>query len=235
MMLKLDAVSFQSHGTALLTDVTGIMPDNALTCLIGANGAGKTTLLRILSGELSPSSGRFLIDDTAASSLTQSQIARHFSIIPQDMQPPPHLTVLELVTLGRFHPYGALWWRLNDRDRTTVRSCLNICKLDQLSSRRVDQLSGGEQQRAWLAFGLAQEKRFLLLDETLGGLDILAKVTFFGLLKRIASEGKCVVLTTHDLELVTDFADRVVVLSRGRVTYEGGANANLRGFLDCNG
>ena len=233
-MLKLEALSFHSHGRVLLSDVTSIMPDNALTCLIGANGAGKTTLLRILTGDLKPTSGRFLIDDTAASSLTRSQITRHFSIIPQDVQPPPHLTVLELVTLGRFHPYGALWWRLNDRDLDTVRSCLNLCQLDQLSKRRVDELSGGEQQRAWLAFGLAQEKRFLLLDETLGGLDVLAKQSFFKLLREIASEGKGVVLTTHDLELVADYADRVVVLNNGRVTYEGPPNTNLRSFLTSN-
>lgn len=234
-MLKLESLSYESRGRALLSSVTTIMPDNALTCLIGANGAGKTTLLRILTGELKPTSGRFLIDDVTADPLSQSEMGRHFSIIPQDVQPPPHLTVLELVTLGRFHPYGALWWRLKDRDRDTISSCLKLCQIDQLSKRRVDQLSGGEQQRVWLAFGLAQEKRFLLLDETLGGLDVLAKVAFFRLLKRIAAEGKAVVLTTHDLELVADFADRVVVLSDGRVTYEGDANVNLRGFLTSGG
>lgn len=234
-MLTLEALSFAVHGRALLSSMTSIIPDNALTCLIGANGAGKTTLLRILTGELQATSGRFLIDHTDARSLSQSQIARHFSIIPQDVQPPPHLTVLELVALGRFHPYGALWWRLSHRDRDIVDACLNLCQVDQLSERRVDQLSGGEQQRAWLAFGLAQEKRFLLLDETLGGLDVLAKQSFFKLLKQIASEGKGIVLTTHDLELVADYADRVVVLSHGRVTYEGPPNAHLYNFLTSNG
>ena len=230
-MLKIEDLSFQSHGRFLLSGVTGNMPDGALTCLVGANGAGKTTLLRILAGELRPVSGGFLIDGTPASSLTQREIARRFSIIPQDVQPPEHLTVDELVTLARFPPRSGFWWRPDDRDRAIVHSCLNLCHIDRLLHRRVDQLSGGEQQRAWLAFGLAQEKPFLLLDETLGGLDAPARKAFFGLLKHVAAQGKGVVLTTHDLELVADFADWAIVLAGGRVTYEGPPNERLLDFL----
>ena len=230
-MLKLEGLSLQTHGRFLLSGVTGTVPDSALTCLIGANGAGKTTLLRILAGDMKPTSGGFFIRGTAAASLTRRDIARHFAVIPQDVQPPEHLTVIELVTLARFQPHAALRWRLKDRDRTIVRSCLNLCQMDELSQQRVDQLSGGEQQRAWLAFGLAQEKPFLLLDETLGGLDVVARKAFFGLLKQIASAGKGVVLTTHDLELVGDFADWAMVLGHGSVTYEGPPNDRLINFL----
>ncbi len=230
-MLVLEGLSLVVHGSALLDGVTGNVPDNALTCLVGANGAGKTTLLRILVGELRATSGRFLIDQIDTSSLTQAEIVRQCSIVPQDVQPPPHLSVFELVGLGRFRPRRSFWWRLEQRDRDVVQACLRLCQVDHLADRRVDQLSGGEQQRVWVAFGLAQRKRFLLLDETLSGIDILARGPFFRLLKRIANEGKGVVLTTHDLDLVGDFADRVVVLSQGRVTYQGPPTADLRSFL----
>ena len=83
----------------------------------------------------------------------------------------------------------------------------------------------------WVAFGLSQQKRFLLLDETLGGMDILAKEPFFRLLKKISGEGTGVVLTTHDVDLASRFADWVIVLSKGRVTYEGPPMADLRGCL----
>jgi ABC-type cobalamin/Fe3+-siderophores transport system ATPase subunit len=219
--LTLEALSLAIHGHAILNGVTGVIPDRSLTCLVGPNGAGKTTLLRILSGELRPTSGRFLIDDTDAFSLDQREKAHHFSIIPQEIQPPPHLTVLELVTLGRFHPYGALWRRLAEQDRAIIQASLMRCQVDRLSKRRVEELSGGEQRRTWLAFGLAQMKRFLLLDETLDGLDLPAKRSFFRLLRELAAEGRGVLLTTHDLDLVTEFADRVVVMSGGRVKYEG--------------
>jgi ABC-type cobalamin/Fe3+-siderophores transport system ATPase subunit len=207
-----------------ITAVAGVDMDIAggeCLGLLGPNGAGKTSLVRILSGELRPTSGRFLIDDTDACYLGQRELARHFSVIPQEIQPPPHLTVLELVTLGRFHPCGALWRRLTEQDRAIVQAGLVRCQIDRLSKRRVEELSGGEQRRAWLAFGLAQKKGFLPLDETLDGLDLPAKRSFFRLLKELAAEGRGVLLTTHDLDLVTEFADRVVAMAGGSLKYEG--------------
>jgi ABC-type cobalamin/Fe3+-siderophores transport system ATPase subunit len=229
--LTLDALTLAIHGHSILNGVTGVISDRSLTCLAGPNGAGKTTLLRILSGELRPTSGRFLIDDTDACSLVQREAGHYFSIIPQEIQPPPHLTVLELVTLGRFHPYGALWRRLTEQDRAIVQASLMRCQIDRLSKRRVEELSGGEQRRAWLAFGLAQKKRFLLLDETLDGLDLPAKRSFFRLLKELAAESRGVLLTTHDLDLVTEFADTVVVMGGGSVKYEGPPVGSLEALL----
>lgn len=231
MILSLKSLSFVSHNRTVLNNVTTVISDGALTCLVGANGAGKTTLLRALSGELRPASGTFLIDGTDASALSQKDIARYFSVIPQGIQPPPNFMVSELVALGRFPPYRTLWWRLSDQDREAVQVCLARCHIEHLSKRRVEELSGGEQQRAWLAFALVQEKRFLLLDETLDGLDVFAKQSFFKLLKELASEGKGILLTTHDLDLVTNFADKVLVLNDGRVSYEGPPVANLQDLL----
>jgi len=231
VIVKLEALSFSIHDHAILNSVTGVVSDGSLTCLVGPNGAGKTTLLRLLAGELRATSGRFLIDDCDGCALGQREVARYFSVIPQEIQPPPHFTVLELVTLGRFRPYGALRWRLTNQDRQIVQASLARCQLDRLSKRRVEELSGGEQKRAWLAFGLAQHKRFMLLDETLDGLDILAKRSFFRLLKEVASEGRGVLLTTHDLDLVTEFADRVIVLSGGEVGYQGRPGVSLLPLL----
>jgi len=225
VILSLEALSFANRGTAILSGVTTVIPDKALTCLVGPNGAGKTTLLRILSGELKATSGEFLIGDADATRLSQREIARQVSIIPQDVQPPPYLSVSALVQLGRFRPYGALWRRLSRQDHVAVNASLARCQVEALSRRRMEELSGGEQQRAWLAFALAQEKKFLLLDETLDGLDVLVKKSSFELLKEVAAEGKGIVLTTHDLDLVTHFADKVIVLGSGKVVYEGPPNA----------
>lgn len=232
MMVNLEALSFIRRGKSILSDVNAVITDGALTCLVGPNGAGKTTLLSILAGELKATSGKFLIDGSDASALSQKEVTRYFSLIPQDVQPPPHFTVSELVLLGRMgrsQPRkSALWWRLSESERYVVHSYLARCQIESLSQHRVEELSGGEQQRAWLAFALAQEKRFLLLDETLDGLDIIAKQSFFRLLKEIASEGKGVLLTTHDLDLVAQFADKVIVLNGGKVSYEGSPNAKLQ-------
>jgi ABC-type Mn2+/Zn2+ transport system ATPase subunit len=99
----------------------------------------------------------------------------------------------------------------------------------------VEELSGGEQQRVWLAFGLAPAKNFLILDETLEGMDIVIKRSFFQLLKEIATEDKGILLASHDLTLVTEFADKVIVLSDGKVSYEGLPQENLQYFLSPSG
>jgi ABC-type cobalamin/Fe3+-siderophores transport system ATPase subunit len=229
VMVNLEAISFIRRGKSVLSDVTTVIQDRALTCLVGPNGAGKTTLLRILAGELRATSGKFLIDGNDASALPQREVARYFSIIPQDVQPPLHITVFELVALGRFQPdKRSRWWQLSQPERHAVHSYLMRCQIEPLTQQRVEELSGGEQRRVWLAFGLAQEKKFLLLDETLDGLDILAKQSFFKLLKEVASEGKGVLLTTHDLDLVTQFADKVVVLNGGSISYDGSSNTKLQ-------
>ncbi len=237
MTLSLESLSFVRRSATVLSGVTITIPDRALTCLIGPNGAGKTTLLHILCGELRATSGRFLVDNTDSSSLSQREIARQISIIPQNVPPPPYLTVSELVELGRVQCRGASWSRLSQQDHAIVEACLARCQIGALSGRRMEELSGGEQQRAWLAFGLAQGKSFLLLDETLAGLDFLAKQSFFALLKGVVSENqnRGVLLTTHDLDLVAEFADWVIVLSNGRVTYAGRPDVDLRHLLSSMG
>ena len=234
-MLTLQGISFVSQGHAVLSSISGEIPKGSLTCVVGPNGAGKTTLLRILSGELKATSGRFLIGDADATRLRQREIARRVAIIPQDVQPPPYLKVSELVEMGRFRPYWAIWRRPSAEDVVVVNSSLSRCQAGSFSERPVEELSGGEQQRAWLAFGLAQEKRFLLLDETLDGLDIFAKRAFFELLKEVTSKGTGIVLTTHDLGLVSDYADKVIVLSSGKVIYAGPPDVDLERCLLSDG
>lgn len=231
MELTLDALSFSRHKKTVLDSVSAIIPGTGLTCLLGTNGAGKTTLLRILSGELKATAGTFRIGNVDARGLSRQSISRYFSVIPQKVPPPPYLTVSEMVTLGRFQPRGAFWWRLNKGDRDKIGAVMSRCQVEQFKDRKVAELSGGEQQRVWLSFGIATDKDFLMLDETLDGMDTFAKRGFFQLLKEIARDGKGVLLATHDLSLVTEFADRIIVLSDGKVVFEGQADADLQRFL----
>jgi iron complex transport system ATP-binding protein len=227
MDIRLEEVSFAVRGRAILQGITGTINGGTLTCLLGANGSGKTTLLRILCGELRPTSGRVLVDASDITRLPSREMARYFAIVPQGVGDPPYLTVSELVALGRFQPTRRLWWDLTPQDRQVVAQCLRRCQVDGAAERPVAQLSGGEKQRAWLAFALAQEKEFLLLDEALDALDLVARRTFFQLLVSIASEGRGVLLTTHDLGLASEYASRIIVLDGGRMTYDGPASSRL--------
>ena len=231
MELTLKGISCVRRGKAILSDVSAVVPARGLTCLLGTNGAGKTTLLRIISGELKSTSGKYFIGDIDASALSQRELAKYFAIIPQNAPIPPYLTVKEMVGLGRFQPRGSSRWHLSSQDRANVEACLARCQIDKLGDRRLDELSGGEQKRAWLAFGLAPEKKYLMLDETLDGMDIFVKRAFFQLLKDIASQDNSILLTSHDLDLVNEFADRIIVLIGGRVIFEGPPDSDLRRLL----
>ena len=231
MELTLQGISYVRREKAILNDVSAVVPDRSLTCLLGTNGAGKTTLLRILSGELKATSGKYFIGDVDASALSQRELARYFAIIPQNAPIPPYLTVREMVGLGRFQPRGSSKWHLSSQDRVNIEACLARCQVDKLGDRRLDELSGGEQKRAWLAFGLAPDKYFLMLDETLDGMDIFVKRTFFHLLKDIASRDKSILLTSHDLDLVNEFADKIIVLIGGKIIFEGPPDSNLQRLL----
>jgi ABC-type cobalamin/Fe3+-siderophores transport system ATPase subunit len=231
LTLTLEGISFVRRGRVVLSGVSARVPGAGLTCVVGPNAAGKTTLLRILSGEWKATSGRYLIDGVDASRLSQREIGRDVSIIPQDVQPPPYLKVSELVALGRFRPDRPAWRRPGEEDLAAISSSLSRCRADGISGRTVEGLSGGEQKRAWLAFGLAQGKRFLLLDETLDGLDVRAKRAFFEFLKEVAGEGTGIVLATHDLHLVSDYADTVIILGGGKVIHQGQAGVDLERCL----
>ncbi len=232
-MLTLEAVSCIRRGRVVLKDISAAIPAGSLTCVAGQNAAGKTTLLRLLCGELKPASGRYLLAGADAGRLSQGKIGREIAVIPQDLGPPPHLTVAELAALARFRPGRPPWRRPGAEDLAAVRSSLSLCRADGISSRPVESLSGGEQKRAWLAFALARGRRFLLLDETLDGLDVPAKRAFFRLLQEIAGQGAGVVLTTHDLRLVEDHAGTVMVLSGGRMAYQGPPAAGLEDLLEA--
>ena len=235
MNLRLEHIYYERNRKPLLKDISTVIPGNSFTCLLGANGAGKTTLLSILTGELKAAKGKIFIGDAEASGLARREIAHYFAIIPQNAPTPQYLTVSELVELGLFEGRKGLWWRLNEMGRQRVGACIARCQLKLFANRKLEELSGGERQRAWLAFGLVSQKDFLILDETLEGMDIFVKRSFFKLLKDVAAEGNGILLTSHDMSMVNEYADRVIILKDGLVSYDGLPQDNLQEFLSPNG
>jgi ABC-type cobalamin/Fe3+-siderophores transport system ATPase subunit len=230
MELKLEKLSFNWRGRTVLDGISATVPSSGLTCLLGANGAGKTTLLRIISGDLKATSGSYFI-----ATLCRKELSRYFSVIPQNTPVPLYITVKEMVGLGRFQSRAALWWHLTTEDRAVVDECLALCRMATYKNRRIDELSGGEQRRAWLAFGLAPDKNYLILDETLDGMDLLTKRAFFQMLKGIASKNRSILMASHDLEMVAEFADHAIVLSAGRIIFEGAPDSNMSRFFALSG
>ena len=149
------------------------------------------------------------------------------AILPQVHEVPPELTVLELVSQGRFPHVGALRM-LRRTDDEAVREAIRLTGLEHLADRSVDTLSGGEHQRAWMALALAQQTDLLLLDEPTTFLDVGHQLDLLGLVSRLNRDhGVTVVMVLHDLNHAARFADRMIAILDGEVVADGPPNEVL--------
>ena len=218
--IEMDNVSYSYGEKAVLKQVTTSVSAGEFVCLLGPNGTGKTTLAQLIAGELSPTAGRIslMADDASHGGI---DVRQHIAYLPQDLQDPPFVTVRELVSLGRFRPRRSLGWRVSDGDKQVVQECIDKCFAGPFADRPFAQLSGGEKQRVWLAYCLAQQRDFLLLDESLHMMDYSKRQLFFSMLSGLATEGKGVILITHDLHMAERHGKRLMVLGDGELVYDG--------------
>ncbi|NOZ77727.1 MAG: ABC transporter ATP-binding protein [Acidobacteria bacterium] len=222
MILTAEHVDFAYPGQAAPA-VSGIelrIAAGEIVALIGPNGAGKSTLLALLAGWLKPDAGRVTLDGEPLGRLGLRRRARRLAYLPQRVTPLYDPTVEDVVTAGRF-PYRSPWAGPSETDRRTIAAALEATATLHVRGRRFTALSGGEQQRVLVASILAQEPEFLLLDEPTASLDMHHQVEIFRLLRSIASGGRAVVVATHDLNLASLYADRLLLLIGGRLVHHG--------------
>lgn len=207
-------------GDALVVDGAALdLRAGELTVLIGPNGAGKTTLMRALAG-LVPAEGRIEIDGKPLSSLTARDRAQRIAYLPQGHVFHWPMPVAAVVALGR-HAYGDAFSAITDADRRAVEKALVATDTDGFANRPVTTLSGGERARVALARALACEAPILLTDEPTVSLDPRHQLVVMGLLARAAHDGGAVLAIGHDLALAARFADRIVIMDRGRLVADG--------------
>ena len=198
----------------------------AVTALIGPNGSGKSTVLRSLARLHATQSGTVrLADDEGAlhdvAPLSARDFARRVTLLSQSRPHPPGLAVGDVVAFGR-HPHRRRFAPLGDADRAAIGRALELSGIAHMTGRPVDQLSGGELQRVWLATCLAQDTAVLLLDEPTNHLDLRYQVEVLDLIRELADiHGVAIGVVLHDLNQAAAVADRVVLLSEGRVRAVG--------------
>jgi iron complex transport system ATP-binding protein len=185
--------------------------------VIGPNGSGKSTLIRILSNALVPESGQILVKEMAIQKFSRKELARKIAVIPQQSQVDFPFRVLEVVLMGRA-PYLKRFELESKRDLDIAKAALASTDCLDLGERLLDEISGGEKQRVILARALAQEPEILLADEPTTYLDLHHQMKFMSLLSDLRRRNNISILfSTHDLNLASLFADRILVLDRGRV------------------
>lgn len=196
---------------------TGISADifgGELTCLLGANGVGKSTLLRTLSAFQPKLSGRILIKGKEIDEYADKELARMLSVVLTERTDVRNLSVFELVGLGR-SPYTGFWGTLTREDREVVDRSLALVGTSHLAGRMVDTLSDGERQKVMIAKALAQETPVIYLDEPTAFLDFPSKVEMMQLLHHLSrTTGKTIFLSTHDLELALQIADKLWLMDK---------------------
>src|SRR5918911_729734 len=224
--LALERVAAVLGGVRVVDGVTADVGDGEWVVVIGPNGAGKTTLLRAVAG-LVPYEGRISLFGRDARRLSRKELARHVALVPQVPTMPPEASVGEYVLLGRT-PHVSYFGSERRSDREAATAALERLDLGALAGRRLDSLSGGERQRAILARALAQDAPILLLDEPTTALDVGRQQQALELVDGLRADGRLtVVCAMHDLTLAALYADRLLLLDRGRLVASGGAGEVL--------
>jgi len=187
------------------------------TVLVGPNGAGKSTLIHALLGFMPILEGEVSLFDRPLASYRRSELARLTAFVPQETFFQFDYPVRDIVLMGRY-PYLGLMQSWLPGDLEAVDKVLEQLGLSEFADRFFSQLSGGEKQRVLIARALAQETSYIFLDETLSQLDINHQVEIMARLREIVHQsGKGILLISHNLNLGANFADKMVLLSRGRV------------------
>ena len=223
MSIAATGVSVSYGAATVLNDVSLQVATNEWVGLLGPNGAGKSTLLRVIAG-LVGSSGEVTIDGEPQVGMGRRSVAQRLAYVPQEPVMPAGMTVTEYVLLGRTPHLPYLGSEGQDDLEATARA-LTVLALMEFADRSLDDLSGGERQRVVLARALAQEPSILLLDEPTSALDIGHRQHALELIGSIRSQRPMTIVTAmHDLTLAGQFADRLVLLFRGRLVAEGSAS-----------
>ena len=210
---------------AVLTGVDACAARGALTVLLGPNGSGKSTLLRTLAGLLPALAGTATLHGRDLLDLPPAARARRVGVVLTERPAACLLTSREVVELGR-HPHTGPTGTLTARDHAIVDDAIDAVDATELADRRLHELSDGERQRILVGRALAQRPALLLLDEPSAFLDVSARVSLLGLLRRLAREQDiCVLLSTHDLELALRLADSTWLLDHNGTTRTGAPGA----------
>ena len=212
-------VTVRRGGRLVLDGIDLALCAGEVSVIIGPNGAGKSTLIAVLAGLLPPLTGQALLDGTPLPDLDRRARARRIALLPQHTDIAWPITVRSLVELGRIPHQGA--FGLREADHASVQRALISAGIQAFAERPVADLSGGERARVLIARALAGDADWLLADEPLTGLDPGHALDALALFRREAQRGAGVLLTLHDLDLAARVADRILVLSDGRILADG--------------
>lgn len=216
-MIEIQSISFRYQKDWVLQDISFKIEKGGFVGIIGPNGSGKTTLLKILYCLLTPQKGQILFNHKPLQKMNRNEIAKKIAVVAQENYPLFPFRVEEIVLMGRSPYLGHLLFE-GKKDLEIAQRAMEWTKILPFRERYLDELSGGERKRVFIARALAQEPEVILLDEPTANLDIHHQLDFLNLILQLNREkGLTIILATHDLNLASDFCDHLVLLQKGRI------------------
>lgn len=214
-MIKLEKITAGYGDHVVLQDLSATFEKNCLTSIVGVNGCGKSTLLKTILNMVPLQSGEVTIDGTSLHAMSRRAIAQKLAYLAQEKST-PDMTVEQMVLHGRF-PYLSYPRRYTARDREIVLAAMEQVGIGNIAHKRMQTLSGGMRQDAYIAMALAQRTDYILMDEPTTFLDIAHQLRLMKTLRNLADNGKGIVTVMHDLPMAFAFSDRILLLHNGRV------------------
>ena len=218
-MMQVKNLNFCYKGSAeVLKDVSFDLEPGKFLAILGNNGAGKSTLLKCFNHILTPDSGRVLLDGEDLLTKSPREVAKQVAFVSQSI-PSTQMTVHDVVMLGR-RPY--MKWGFTEEDHRIVHDAMHRLDVEDMRGRFLNQLSGGERQKAMLARALAQEPKVLLLDEPTSALDIQNQYQVLKMVRDFCHKDQLIAaVVIHDLNLALRFCDRFLLMKDGTVYRHG--------------
>ncbi|MBP6181388.1 ABC transporter ATP-binding protein [Flavobacterium sp.] len=221
--------SHKKENTVVASNISIALKKGKLIALIGANGIGKSTLLRTITGIQKTISGTVLLNGTSIHELNALTLAQNLSVVLTEKLPPSNLTVFELIALGR-QPYTNWIGKLTDVDIVKVNEAMELTQISHLATKKHYEISDGQLQKVLIARALAQDTPLIILDEPTTHLDLLHKVALFKLLKKLTHEtGKCILFSTHDIDMAIQLSDEIIIMTPETVLQDKPCNFISKG------
>lgn len=219
--IRVEHLSVAIGKKEILHDIHMEIPKGRMVSIIGPNGCGKSTLLKTMSRMIQPKAGNVYIHGNDIRSFGRKELARQIAVLPQLHQAPGDVTVEDLVQMGRF-PYRTLYRSFSADDARYVDKALYAVQMHTRKDELMQHLSGGEQQRVWLAVLLAQRSPILFLDEPTTYLDIHHQLRMMKLLGHINEKlGLTIVIVLHDMNQALQYTQYVIAMNEGRIVAAG--------------
>ena len=217
--LKVKNVEFSYASVPILKDICIELAASEMLGVVGPNGAGKSTLLRCIDRILKPQRGSILLDEREIKKMSMIELAKKLGYIPQSTFQVFPATVFDTVLLGRRPHVG---WRSGEKDRKKVLKALQMLNIEKFAMRDINELSGGQQQKVFIARALTQEPDVLLFDEPTSNLDIKHQLEVMEIIKSIVREKEIsAIMAIHDLNLASRYADRIIMMNGGEIFSAG--------------